>query len=924
MKVPLTLRRRADVEPATALLLPSHDLTALCALCARVSADVLPRVYRVAEGYLVVPPQPIGRAGPGAIRLRALAPNLFVPADADLVPELAADEAAALTRERGLVFLPGGRAFAFDVRRPLAPADLVCVKQVRRGHWEPLPAPAPLAETLGSVTLDLPEQTPEAILETGGEGLAVETPRPEGAGPLDRTAGAVQMGAGKALVWLGKALRLRKLAGLGAKWVAGAVEKVPRLSESLLGKQEAALRALLKEFRDGNLERALRRALPLGGAGDRGAVVARDAGLPTHDTRFSLASLLAGPGGRVSLWLGGGDVQHLLAEEYRKAARDACRRGDYRRAAFIYGKLLREYPLAADALAQGGFHHEAALVYLKKVGNALRAAREFEAAGEVERALQIYRSSGAFESAGDLLRRVGEEEAAWAEYRRAAEHLANDRGSFLAAGELLLTKGGRPDVARVYFHLGWARRPGDDSLACGLRLLRLHAEEQDLRGLLALVGEADELFAKSANEHTAGKFYNELARLSENGHLAAQRDELRDRALLGLAAQLRQRTGEGKNPGLLLTNLFNPDAGWSPALLSDASHAAEAVRGPRPARRLPARVPLVRGRVTAVTVSADTGAVFLGTEDGQTAGFELREGTRLVLPARTLAPWPVTALAADPTGELLIALRLRPDGGAELTSYTTRGTTFVESTRSLDRDRFGLTPLLVEAGGPNVECFGLTPLLMEAGEPYVGVWDGLRLEYFLGTRLLPVGRSELPLAGETSIAFLVSRSRWGMPGTDLFFTGERDLFFKNPEFPNGVGLEVGWAPGPPPSPLRLPVLSRLQRSSHSLELAGVGHSGQACRSLLRLEPNGRYVTVYTGRTEEGEYLAATLLGPYRMAAVRKSGIDWITAGAQRLAVRFRTEADLTGAVACFGSPRTGELLVVFGDGTLLRVPTPTW
>lgn len=906
MKVPLTLRRRAGAEPASALLLPSHDLAALCALCARVADDVLPKVYRLAEGFLVVPTQPVGRAGSGAVRLRALAPNLFVPADADLVPELAADEAAALTRERGLLFLPGGRALAFDVRRPLTPADLVCVKEVRRGNWEPLPAPAPLAETLGSVTLDLPEQDPEAILETGGEGLAAEAPRPEGAGPLDRAAGAVQLGAGKALVWLGKAMGLRNLAGLGAKWVAGAVEKVPRLSESVLGKQEAALRALLKEFRDGNLERALRRALPLGGAGDRGAVVARDAGLPTHDTRFSLASLLAGPGGRVSLWLGGGDVQHLLAEEYRKAARDACRRGDYRRAAFIYGKLLREYPMAADALAQGGFHHEAALVYLKKVGNALRAAREFEAAGEVERALQIYRSSGAFEAAGDLLRRVGEEEAAWAEYRRAAEHLAADRGNYFAAGELLLTKGGQPDAAWVYFHLGWARRPGDDALACGLRLLRLHAEEQDLRGLLALVGDADELFATSPNEHTAGKFYNELARLAESDPLTARRDELRDRALLGLACQLRQRAGEGKNSGLSLTTLFDPNAGWSPALVNDAGHAARAAPAPRPGRRLLSRVPLVRGKVTAVAVATDTGAVFLATEEGEIAGFDPREETRLVFPARILGPWPVTALAADPGGELVIALRPRPEGSAELTSYTRNGATFLATTqRPLDRD-----------------CFGLTPLLVEAGQPFLGVWDGERLEHFLGSRLLPVDWMELALAGESSIAFLVSRSPWGLSGTDLFFTGERSLFFKNAEFRNGVGLDVGWALGPPPPPLRLPVLSRLQRASHSLELAGVGPSGQACRCLLHLQPNGRYVTEYTGRTEEAEYLAATLLGPYRMAAVRKSGIDWITAGAQRLTVRSRTEANLAGAVACFSSPLTGELLVVFGDGALMRVPTP--
>src|SRR5439155_7378722 len=139
------------------------------------------------------------------------------------------------------------------------------------------------------------------------------------------------------------------------------------------------------------------------------------------------------------------ELQRELEREYRKQAEAATRRGDYRRAAFIYGKLLGDYRMAAAVLAQGGLHHDAAVIYLKRLEDHLSAAREFEAAGDVDRALELFRQRGDHVRAGDLLRRMGEEELALAEYREAASLLAQSQGHF-QAGELLLTKAQRPDL----------------------------------------------------------------------------------------------------------------------------------------------------------------------------------------------------------------------------------------------------------------------------------------------------------------------------------------------------------------------------------------------------------------------------------------------------------------------------------------------
>jgi tetratricopeptide (TPR) repeat protein len=914
MEVPYKLRRRSSREPTAALLLPSPDVAELLAVCSLLSTKALPTIYHVADGLLIVLHEPTDGVLPGAFRLRALATNLYLPADADLSPALARDEATALTRERGLVFLPGSRVLAFDVRKPVACADLVHVDKVQKEGWEPLPACAPLAERLASLTLDLPEQSVESIFEAagkeigekgvGGPAVEVDLPLPENARPVDQAAGTLQMAVGKALIWLGKAFRIRPLAALGAQWMAGAMERVPRLSETVLGKQEAALRALLREFRAGKLEQALRRALPLADSTGRGNVAASDANLPTHDTRFSLANLFAGLGGPASHWFGGGDVMNLLVQEYHRAARDAARRGDYRRAAFIYGTLLRQYPLAAAALSQGGHHHEAALIYLKKVGNRASAAREFEAAGEFERALELYRELTDYKAAGDLLRRIGEEEAALAEYRQAADALLEGGNNYLAAGEFLLKMGGQPRAARRFFRLGWAKRSGDDSLACVLRLLHLHTEDKDGEAVGQLVEEADPFFAGPASEHTASKFYNELVRLAEHDHLETMRADLRDRALLGLAAKLRQRRAGPVSKGMALSALFDPKSGWSTALISDADRAVRTEVADLPRQLAPAHVQLALGRVTAVACAADTGAVFVGLQDGSIACFDPKAGTHIAFPNQRRPFGPVTALAVDPKGQLAVALRVLADGTTELATYHSSQVLFVaDLRRTLDE-----------------KAIGLTDVIFHAGTPRVGVWDSNGLEELSGARLLPVSQTELPFDEKESIAFLVSRSRWGEAEIDLFCTGGGDFHVMTPELPEWTELRLNWEPGPPPVSLRLPTLSRLQGEGGCLELAGVNESRQVCWSLLQTD--GGYGAARSVRSTTESYLAVCLMGLGQVAAVRKAGIDWLFAAEDRFVVRGRTHADLSRAVACFASTATGELLVVCHHGALLRVPAP--
>src|SRR5262249_27749633 len=152
----------------------------------------------------------------GAIRLRGLASDLLVPVDAELVPPLLPDEAEALVRRRGLVFLPGGRVLEYGPEEPLSPSALLHVGDVRRGPWQALPEPPGLADEVKEIALDVPAGPPEAVLEAGGEGIGNRPTQIDDAKLPSKVVGKSLLNLGQSVVWLGKALHLPALAGLGA------------------------------------------------------------------------------------------------------------------------------------------------------------------------------------------------------------------------------------------------------------------------------------------------------------------------------------------------------------------------------------------------------------------------------------------------------------------------------------------------------------------------------------------------------------------------------------------------------------------------------------------------------------------------------------------------------------------------------------
>jgi tetratricopeptide (TPR) repeat protein len=737
--------------------------------------------------------------------------------------------------------------------------------------------------------------------------------------------GRLTMGLGRGLTGFGNLIGWRGAAAAGARLVQSAMSMAPRLSENLLGRQEAALRALLRDFREGRLERALKRALPLGEEGSRGGVPTSNPRLPINDVTYSLNNLLGTISGAVAWWIGGFDVRAELINEYRKAAEQAALRGDYRRAAFIYGKLLRDFRMAASTLLRGGLPHDAAILYLKKVGDTLAAAQAFEAAGEIDRALQLYRGRGDHILAGDLLRRAGEEEAALAEYQLAAQKLVESHQDYHSAGELLLTRAGRLDLALPYFRAGWDRRSGATLMPgvvpCAMRLAHLFADEESPTQFMKLVAEAEEFFGFPGRDTEAGQFFNHIARLSEQKNLQSVRDDLRDRALLAITVKLRQRAEVQTRPGDLIAAMLGRSGAWRPPIVSDADVAwknafkrPDRTALPSPDRGV-TRVHIRAGVFSAAMTAPSTGEIFLGYETGEIYCFRPLNGEVLQV---SLHPMPVSALSVAHDGSFVVALR-KGERNFFLAAYSRGADGSFRPTENRILDDSSMSWLT-----PN-----LRPRHIGSSYNQVGIGNNRTMKLLQGTNLLPCD-DVIPPSEEATIngGLLLDGLRPFEHDSHAVFLWDQLGFWYFPgprtgDEPVSLRGSLGWRPWlPADHPFSSIPLAWLHRDPTYLEVAGIAETGILHWSGLQFKDNPLQCFSSHIHYRAKRFLTATIIRSGLVAAVSSDDVDWLRCAGQSFSLWSRTTVHLSTAIACFPSHPTNELLVVCGDGFLVRIPVP--
>jgi hypothetical protein len=257
---------------------------------------------------------------------------------------------------------------------------------------------------------------------------------------------------------------------------------------------------------------------------------------------------------------------------------------------------------------------------------------------------------------------------------------------------------------------------------------------------------------------------------------------------------------------------------------------------------------------------------------------------------------PVVALATDASGSLVVVLRQSGDEGT-LCSYAKDGPAYSPVGRMVR---------------PVAEGAWLTPQVVRAGlGPYVGFCGGGEVQLLYGPMLQPVPADGRVLPGRLA---LLGPSAEGERPPFLVLGSGRIAYYS-------LEGALGWTPDlPPGSTLLVPPLAWRPRSRTELELAGLGTDGTAYWSLVQFTREEVRVSA-TSASSGGGYRAVAIVRPGLVAAVGPSRVDWLRAGGRSFAWST-TQLTLPGPVACFPCRPTGELIVVCGNGSAVRVTVP--
>ena len=437
--LPLKLRRRArPLGPTRAMLLPGSDVARWCALLAELGLDNDTPLY----------PLPLSRSDPQCAGLLVPLPgsateartrpvdgvpfrqlgNLLLPADAELLPALTAEERERLFPagpERWL-FHPGLGLIRFEDRDTLRPSDLLTIGPPRTpsgaaaavtSTWSEAQPGVSFADRLERLVAVLPLEQPRSGLER----FMQDDDSGEGSGDEGGKQGSF----------------FRRM--LGGK------DSAPDLSGSgSSGKHDREIKRLLDLIKT-NPDKGLRHALPIGGLfrGRGGRSAGSGARLGDRGPiKFNLGNLFSAGdrSGSASFFSVGANLQERLRAAYLEAANRELELGRFGRAAYIFGELLSDLHAAANALEQGKLFRDAAQIH-SRLGQYKKAAACLERGGYLEEAADLYLEHKEHEKAGALFRRIGMEAGAEEAYHTAM---------------LIHRNGGRPLKAAkiLHHHLG--------------------------------------------------------------------------------------------------------------------------------------------------------------------------------------------------------------------------------------------------------------------------------------------------------------------------------------------------------------------------------------------------------------------------------------------------------------------------------------
>ncbi len=222
---------------------------------------------------------------------------------------------------------------------------------------------------------------------------------------------------------------------------------------------------------DQDPDQGLKFAIPFGGDMARGIAAASN-WLSAHGLNFSLGD--GGGGLAADYWNLSDQHRTGLLNRYRDLAAREIRMGRHRRAAYIYARLIGDWHSAASALVAGHNYREAAVIYHKRLKNIPEAARLYELGGHFDAALQLHVEAKSWVAAGDLCARQERQTEARSYYQQAVDE-ALARSDVPAAAMLVEEKLDDVDQALALLAGTWPDHArADDCLFQWFQLTERH------------------------------------------------------------------------------------------------------------------------------------------------------------------------------------------------------------------------------------------------------------------------------------------------------------------------------------------------------------------------------------------------------------------------------------------------------------------
>ena len=389
---------------------------------------------------------------------RSATPGFFLPVDGQLDPPIQACELAQLCQYQVYVFHPQSGLVGLDAEDIIRVDSLLTPPGKGKTDWT-CPHPgigAPMA--LSRVIRFLPDN-PEEILDQGQDDIShkemTDLPSVPGEPGTSATADSLRR---LRLHLSNLGLRLTSLSPPTSPtrtWVNGFEDFfLKHRSQALGGMGKSRNRELfrLMDLMLNDPDEGLKYAIPLDSTGARGLAQSFDDRLTRRDVNFSLDH--AGGGNMVVNWNTPSEIVEELRRLYIKAANSELAAGQFRRAAYIFSRLLGDNHSAAQALKEGRHFQEAATLFREHLNQPLVAAECLAEGGLLVDAAALYEELEEFEKAGDLRIRLADEEAAHINYRQAVTQAISINNTF-AAATLLDGKLRAPDEALELLASTW-------------------------------------------------------------------------------------------------------------------------------------------------------------------------------------------------------------------------------------------------------------------------------------------------------------------------------------------------------------------------------------------------------------------------------------------------------------------------------------